>query len=100
MGGSELGSDWDIQPYPLHTGVRGQELPGVGPPGCPLNGRKQVLAYCGIGLVASILGELAAGVWRVPVDLVPQLWFFRAGSTSWQVHLGTLNHPKTDQLGV
>eukprot|EP00913_Durusdinium_trenchii_P023728 g22286.t1 len=31
-----------------------------------------VLAYCGIGLVASILGELAAGVWRVPVDLVKQ----------------------------
>ena len=29
----------------------------------------QVLAYCSIGLVASILGELAAGVWRVPVDL-------------------------------
>ena len=34
---------------------------------------KEVLAYCGIGLVASILGELAAGVWRVPVDLVPPL---------------------------
>ena len=32
----------------------------------------KVLAYCGIGLVASILGELAAGVWRVPVDLVPR----------------------------
>ncbi|CAK9009339.1 unnamed protein product [Durusdinium trenchii] len=37
-----------------------------------LHGPTQVLAYCGIGLVASILGELAAGVWRVPVDLVKQ----------------------------
>ena len=37
-----------------------------------LHGPTQVLAYCGIGLVASILGELAAGVWRVPVDLAPR----------------------------
>ena len=39
----------------------------------------QVLAYCGIGLVASILGELAAGVWRVPVDLAPRHGFICSG---------------------
>ncbi|CAJ1367255.1 unnamed protein product [Effrenium voratum] len=38
----------------------------------PFDRSNSVLAYCGIGLVASILGELAAGVWRVPVDLVKQ----------------------------
>ena len=49
------------------------------PQGCAMRvhfaffGYCEVLAYCGIGLVASILGELAAGVWRVPVDLAPRI---------------------------
>ncbi|CAE8591607.1 unnamed protein product [Polarella glacialis] len=38
----------------------------------PYDHTNSVLGYCGIGLVASILGELAAGVFRVPVDLVKQ----------------------------
>lgn len=38
----------------------------------PFDKSNSVLAYCGIGLVASILGELAADIWRVPVDLVKQ----------------------------
>lgn len=38
----------------------------------PYDTTHSVLAYCGIGMVASIAGELAAGIWRVPVDLVKQ----------------------------
>lgn len=38
----------------------------------PYDTSHSVLAYCGIGMIASIAGELAAGVWRVPVDLVKQ----------------------------
>lgn len=65
------GSDWDR------------------PPGCP---GRQVLAYCGIGLVASILGELAAGVWRVPVDLAPQL--------GWGGSIGVPSAISQDHCGV
>ena len=78
----------------------------------------QVLAYCSIGLVASILGELAAGVWRVPVDLAarhqtgPELYdtprYFGSGQTAttsrWWATLGGCGagrgeHPRFNLCG-
>lgn len=78
----------------------------------------QVLAYCSIGLVASILGELAAGVWRVPVDLAarhhtgPELHdtprYFGSGQTAttsrWWATLGGCGagrgeHPRFNLCG-
>ncbi|CAE7217550.1 slc25a26, partial [Symbiodinium microadriaticum] len=54
----------------------------------PYDRSNSVLAYCGIGLVASILGELAAGVWRVPVDLVKQRQQAGGGQTLSSVFQG------------
>ena len=71
-----------LHDYEVASGFSADTLSGPDQLRCLLNGVvptetdtlasvvAQVLAYCGIGLVASILGELAAGVWRVPVDLV------------------------------
>eukprot|EP00928_Gymnodinium_smaydae_P005329 TRINITY_DN11819_c0_g1_i2.p1 TRINITY_DN11819_c0_g1~~TRINITY_DN11819_c0_g1_i2.p1 ORF type:complete len:648 (+),score=126.97 TRINITY_DN11819_c0_g1_i2:167-2110(+) len=39
---------------------------------CPYVHGNSVVGHCGVGLIASILGELAAGVYRVPMDLVKQ----------------------------
>lgn len=38
----------------------------------PHDHMQSVLGFCSIGLISSILGELAAGVYRVPMDLVKQ----------------------------
>lgn len=38
----------------------------------PFNDTNSVVAFAGIGLLSSVMGEMAAGVYRVPMDLVKQ----------------------------